>query len=55
MVYRKINSEEDCQILQNDVIKLAKREKQWGMDFHPETCSIIRVHRKRNTIMFVTP
>jgi hypothetical protein len=52
VVYREINSEEDCLILQNDLIKLAEWEKQWGMDFHPEKCSILCVHRKRNPIMF---
>ncbi|XP_052212121.1 uncharacterized protein LOC127831167 [Dreissena polymorpha] len=52
VVYREINSEEYCLILQNDLIKLAEWEKQWGMDFHPEKCSILRVHRKRNQIIF---
>ncbi|KAH3885819.1 hypothetical protein DPMN_009873 [Dreissena polymorpha] len=35
VVYQENNSEDDCRILQNDLIKLAGWEKQRGMDFHP--------------------
>ena len=52
VVYREIRSDKDCQILQDDLQKLWEWEKLWGMSFHPEKCSILRVHRKRSPIMF---
>ena len=51
VVYRVINSEQDCQALQEDLNNLAAWEKRWGMSFHPEKCSILRVHRKRSPII----
>ena len=52
VIYREINTDKDCQTLQNDLEALAKWEKTWGMSFHPEKCSIIRIHRKRSPILF---
>ena len=52
MVYREIQSDNDCQILQDDLQKLRDWEKNWGMSFHPEECSILRVHRKRAPVIF---
>ncbi|XP_053383724.1 uncharacterized protein LOC128549954 [Mercenaria mercenaria] len=46
VVYREINTEADCEILQQYLHNLADWEKQWGMSFHPEKCSVLRVHRK---------
>jgi hypothetical protein len=37
-------------MLQKDLNRLAEWEKRWGMNFHPEKCSILRVHRKREPI-----
>ena len=45
VVYREIRPDKDCQILQDDLQKLWEWEKLWGMSFHPEKCSILRVHR----------
>ena len=52
VVYREIRSDNDCQILQDDLQKLWDWEKKWGMSFHPEKCSILRVHRKRAPVIF---
>ena len=52
VVYREINSEKDCHILQEDLNNLAAWEKRWGMSFHPEKCSVLRVHRKRSPIIY---
>ena len=52
MVYREIKSDDDCQILQDDLQKLWDWEKKWGMSFHSEKCNILRVHRKRAPVIF---
>ena len=52
VVYREIRSDNDCQILQDDLQKLWDWEKKWGMSFNPEKCSILRVHRKRAPVIF---
>ena len=51
VVYREIRSDNDCQILQDYLQKLWDWEKKWGISFHSEKCSILRVHRKRAPIM----
>ena len=51
-VYREIRSDNDCQILKNDLQKLWDCEKKWRMSFHPEKCSILRVHRKKTPVIF---
>ena len=50
IVYNQIDSTKDAQTLQEDLVCLAGWEKRWGMDFHPEKCSIIRINRKRTYI-----
>ena len=52
VVYREIQSDNDCQILQDDLQKLWDWEKKWGMSFHREKCSILRVHSKRAPVIF---
>ena len=48
ILYRRIKNQPDCNILQDDLNSLDEREKKWGMAFHPEKCSAIRVTRSRN-------
>ena len=50
ILYRRIKNKNDCTILQDDLNSLAEWEKKWGMAFHPEKCSAIRVSRSRNPI-----
>ena len=44
-LYRCIKNQKDCDTLQQDLNKPAAWEKKWGMAFHPEKCSAIRVTR----------
>ena len=50
ILYRQIKSKQDCDILQDDLNKLAAWDKKWGMAFHPDKCSAIRISRSRNPI-----
>ncbi|MCG8046535.1 MAG: reverse transcriptase family protein, partial [Candidatus Thiodiazotropha endolucinida] len=50
IVYRQIHSEEDQRLLQEDLDTLARWEAKWGMNFHPEKCSTIRITRSRSPI-----
>ena len=46
MLYRKIFSEEDCEILQKDLDSLQRWESKNKMQFHPGKCQVIRVTNK---------
>ena len=50
LLYRKIKSPEDAQILQEDLNRLQQWEKGWQMSFNPIKCEVIRSTRKRNPI-----
>ena len=50
ILYKRIKNQNDWNILQDDLNSLAEWEKKWGMPFHPEKCSTIRVTRSRNQI-----
>jgi hypothetical protein len=50
IVYRQISTKEDCDILQSDLQTLSEWEQTWGMEFHPQKCSVLRVTRKRRPI-----
>ena len=50
ILYRQIKTQQDCAILQEDLTKLAAWEQKWGMAFHPNKCSTIRISRSRNPI-----
>ena len=47
ILYRRIKSQQDCDLLQDDLYQLAVWEKKWGMAFHPDKCSTIRISRSR--------
>jgi len=51
IVYLTITSDIDSVTLQNDLNKLAKWEKRWKMSFHPETCNVLTIRRKKQPIM----
>jgi len=43
ILYRQIKSIQDQKLLQADLDSFAKWEHLWGMDFHPQKCSVLRV------------
>lgn len=50
ILYRRIKSQQDCDILQDHLNLLTSWEKKWGMAFHPDKCSTIRISRSRKPI-----
>ena len=50
IVYRRVRSHEDCLSLQQDLYRLAEWELKWGMEFHPQKCSVLSVTRSRSPI-----
>ena len=47
LVYRIIRTEEDQALLQKDLDKLQKWERDWLMQFNPDKCEVIRITNKR--------
>ena len=47
ILYRRIKSQQDCDLLQDVLNQLAVWEKKWGMAFHQDKCSTIRISRSR--------
>jgi len=47
IVYRHITSDQDQAILQEDLNRLADWEAKWGMEFHPQKCTYLRVSRAK--------
>ena len=50
IVYRTILTATDTEILQDDIYKLAEWERTWGMNFHPQKCSVLTATRSRSPI-----
>ena len=50
LMYRHIRSKEDATALQKDLSSLARWEREWQMEFHPQKCTVIHVTNRRNTI-----
>ena len=53
IIYRAIETPEDCKILQEDLRALEIWEEKWGMLFNPSKCSTIHITRKK--IPLITP
>ena len=51
IVYRPIYDKNGCAVLQQDLDALAEWESKWGMEFHPQKCSVLRVSRSRSPII----
>ena len=54
LLYRSINSESDCQILQDDLRSLEKWALDWGMKFNPRKCYVMSIsgHKRRKQVDF---
>ena len=50
VIYRRIASQQDALALQEDLNSLLDWEQQWGMEFHPQKCQVLRVSLKKNEI-----
>ena len=50
IVYRHINTQRDCDKLQEDMHALEEWEEKWGMTFNPSKCETIRITRKKTPI-----
>ena len=50
IVYRKIQTPEECNQLQRDIDSLAQWESSGGMSFHQDKCIVLRVTKKRTLI-----
>jgi hypothetical protein len=51
LLYRRIKSQQDAEILQEDLRRLEKWEADWQMQFNPSKCEVIRITRKRAPII----
>ena len=46
-----LKNKEDCQILQDDLNRLAEWDRKWGMAFHLDKCSTLRISRSQKPII----
>ena len=51
VIYRPIKNIQDCIQLQDDLYRLAEWEDKWGMCFHPDKCSILRVTTAKSPVL----
>ena len=54
-IWRDINSEADCEILQNDINTLSTWSRNNKMSFHPDKCKALSIHDSRPDFVKVLP
>jgi len=52
LIYRRINSDEDCKLLQRDLIILENWAHKWNMCFSPSKCEFLRITNNKDIINF---
>ena len=50
LLYKSIKTQHDCNMLQEDLVRLQQWETTWKMEFHPAKCQVLRVTNNRNPI-----
>ena len=51
VLYRSVANDNDCDKLQEDLLKLEEWEDTWCMNFNPSKCSTISITRKKNKVI----
>ena len=51
VMYRVVSSDQDCNLLQDDLDKLARWEDKWCMNFNASKCNTITITRKRKRLV----
>ena len=54
-IWRKINSESDCAVLQNDIVTLFNWSSQNKMHFHLDKCKVLQIHESEPLCTKVLP
>ena len=54
LLFHVINSQQDAVYLQKALTALEKWESEWKMSFHPEKCTVIRIHATKNRVINTT-
>ena len=52
ILYRQIRNNNDQHLLQEDLDRLATWKKTWGMEFHPQKCSVLSISKARDPRTF---
>ena len=52
IMYLTITNHSDCQAIQSDLTTLESWESEWLMAFNPEKCEVIRITKKKKTVLF---
>ena len=55
LLYRVIDSHEDADLLQDDLLELEAWERRWSMEFAEEKCLVLRITRKRKINQIIKP
>jgi hypothetical protein len=50
IIYKTIQSQKDCDSLQEDLDAAARWESDWLMAFHPDKCSVLTITNKKNPV-----
>ena len=52
LIYRPIDSKDDCEVLQRDLLTLEKWAHKWNKCFSPPKCKFLRVTNKKDVTHF---